>query len=152
MKDVYVDTDLELLFPDEYIDNISERIRLYRNLDNLDTGEQLEEFRRNLEDRFGPVPDVTIELMNVVRLRKDAKSLGFEKIVLKREQLILFFISNPDSPYYQSQTFAKLLNAIQKESNKYQMKEKNGKLTLMVKEIKDLAGVLEILKKLNPSI
>ena len=152
VKDVYVDTDLELLFPDEYIDNISERIRLYRNLDNLDTGEQLEEFRKNLEDRFGPVPDVTIELMNVVRLRKDAKSLGFEKIVLKREQLILFFISNQDSPYYQSQTFAKLLNAIQKESSKYQMREKNGKLTLAVKEIKDLKGVLEIFKKLISSI
>lgn len=149
VKDVYIDTDLELLFPDEYIDNISERIRLYRNLDNLNTEEELEQFRKNLEDRFGEIPDPTMELMNVVRLRRYAKKLGFTKIVLKQKQLLLFFLSNQDSPYYKSQTFVNLLSAIQKESKKYQMKEKNGRLTLMVKDIENLTDVLEIFKMLS---
>jgi len=138
-----------LLFPNEYIDSISERIRLYRNLDNLNTEEELEQFRRNLEDRFGEVPEPTKELMNVVRLRSVAKKLGFEKIVLKRDQLILFFVSNQDSPYFKSQAFANILNSIQKEYRRFQMKEKNGKLILMVENINNLNDVLEIFNKLS---
>ena len=103
----------------------------------------------NLEDRFGEVPDPTMELMNVVRLRGLAKRLGFTKIVLKQKQLLLFFVSNQDSPYYKSQTFANLLNAIQRESKKYQMKERNGRLTLMAKDIENLTDVLLIFEKLS---
>ncbi len=149
VKDVYIDTDLELLFPDEYIDSISERIRLYRNLDNLNTEEELEQFRKNLEDRFGEIPEPTKELMNVVRLRSYAKKLGFEKIILKRDQLILFFVSNQESPYFKSPTFANILNSIQKDSRKFQMKEKNGKLILKVEGINNLTDVLDIFINLS---
>ncbi|MCD6598908.1 MAG: transcription-repair coupling factor, partial [Bacteroidales bacterium] len=130
VSDVSIDTDLELLFPDDYIYSISERIRLYRRLDNLKSDEEVEKYRKELADRFGELPVQTQELLNIVKLRKLARELGFEKIILKREGLILNFISSQDSPYFRSSVFSNILSVIQKKPAKYAMKERNKKLML----------------------
>ncbi|MCK4749027.1 MAG: transcription-repair coupling factor, partial [Bacteroidales bacterium] len=109
LTDCQIDTDISLLFPDDYIGNNSERLRLYRILDNIQSEDRLMEFEKELEDRFGPVPAETRELMNVVRLRWMAIELGFEKIILKQSQMIFHFISNPDSGYFASPTFKSVL-------------------------------------------
>ncbi len=145
VNDVYIDTDQELLFPDEYIANISERLRLYRKLDDLETEKDLLDFSRQLEDRFGPVPSPSQELMNVVRLRNIAKKLGFQKIVLKRQTLIMHFVSNRNSAYYNSPVFSRILTSIQKQHQLYRIREIRGKLTLTVPDVKNIAKALEIL-------
>ncbi len=130
VTDCQIDTDLEILFPENYISNISERIRLYRELDNVETEEKLMDFENHLKDRFGEIPSQTIELINVVRLRWLAVELGFEKIILKNGKMTAYFISNQDSPFYKSTVFSKILGFIQQNPKDIKMKEANNKLTM----------------------
>ena len=149
VTDVYFETDLELLIPDEYVENISERLRLYRDLDMITSEADLARFQKNLEDRFGPVPESTLELMDIVRIREHVKRLGIEKIVLKKNTLVFYFISDSDSTFYQSPAFGRILSAIQKNPRRYQMKEANGKLRLSVKGIKSVSGTKNIVSELD---
>ncbi len=135
--DCQIETDLQLLFPDDYISNISERINLYRKLDNISNENSLQQFEQKLVDRFGPLPEATKELLNVVRLRWLAMDLGFEKIILKNGMMVLHFISDQDSPYYQTAQFINILKYVQKEPKHFQVKE-GKKLTLTVKKIKNI--------------
>lgn len=128
--DCQIDTDMELLFPQNYIPGSSERMLLYRELDNIENDKQLQQFRSGLEDRFGQLPPETRELLEVVKLRWKAIELGMEKIILKEGKMICYFISDQQSPYYRSQLFMKIVQHIQKGKNKGQMREKNHKLTL----------------------
>jgi len=146
-KDCHIDTDLELLFPDEYISNISERIKLYRELDNIDNEESLLEFETQLIDRFGKIPTQSEELLNVVRLRWIAIKLGVEKIILKKNKMIIYFISNQSSPFYQSGIFMSILNFVQKQKNNCVMQEKNNKLSLTFTNITNIAQAISTLKK-----
>ena len=146
INDCQIDTDLELLFPDEYISNISERIHLYRQLDNIETREELKAFENQLEDRFGPLPEPTKELLVVVGLRWKAVKLGFERIVLKNQKLIGYFISDQDSPYYQSEIFSNILSYVQKKPDSLTVKEINNKLTLTIENI---TGISEAINFLN---
>ena len=148
IKEVHIETDLELLFPEDYIENIGERIRLYKSLDDIDDQQELESFRKNLEDRFGPIPSPATELMNIVPMRKLAKELGFEKIILKKKTLILHFISNPESIYYKSSLFGKVIAEIQKKPVQYKIKEKNSKLMLTVSEIHSTSMAIQVLESL----
>ena len=143
--DCQIDTDLELLFPESYIENMTERIRLYRALDNTDTEEKLMEFEKELVDRFGEIPAQSRELINVIRLRWLAASLGFEKITLRNQRLLLYFISDPKSKYYESNTFQKILKQIQKTPNKFKLKEAKNKLALTVSPVKNIGECMEIL-------
>ncbi len=148
LTDCQIDTDLSLLFPDAYIENNSERLRLYRLLDNIETEEGLQRFEMELEDRFGPVPEVTVELLNVVRLRWMAIRLGFEKIILKKGMMIMHFISNPDSSYYATSTFKSILAFVQGQGRNFRMKESKGKLTLTTDPVNSIAEAIRILEKI----
>lgn len=150
VDEVQVESDMELLFPATYIPNDSERISIYQELDNMNNDNDIQAFIHKLEDRFGKIPQEGRELILVVRLRMLAKSLGIEKVVLKNERMNLFLISNPDSPYYQSSTFDKLLDYIQKYPRNCELKEKNGKRSVSIKNVPNvetgcmiLADILE---------
>jgi len=148
ITDCLIDTDISLLFPDAYIENNSERLRLYRVLDNIGTEEGLQRFEHELEDRFGPVPEVTAELMNVVRLRWMAIRLGFEKIILKKDLMIMHFVSNPDSSYFATATFKAVLAFVQGQGRRFRLKETNGKLTLSTDPVNSISDAIEILRKI----
>jgi len=142
-----IDTDLELLFPDSYIENVTERIRMYRALDNIDTETKLVEFEQELVDRFGTIPDPSRELINVIRLRWMSTHLGFEKIMLRNERLLVYFISDQKSPYYESETFCKLLKYVQQNPRFFRIKEAKGKLAMSVSPVKGIGECMEILGK-----
>lgn len=147
--DCQIDTDLELLFPDSYVKNISERMRLYRELDNIDDESKLKEFEKQLIDRFGALPKASLELLDVVRLRWKAQSLGIEKIIMKGNKMLAYFISNQDSPFYQSPTFDKLILYIQKNPRVFQMKETKERLSMVIDDIKSIRQAIDILSRLE---
>lgn len=146
--DCQIDTDLEILFPDNYISNISERIRLYRELDNLETEDKLLEFENQLTDRFGKIPNQTIELINIVRLRWLAVELGFEKIILKNGKMTAYFISNQDSPFYKSTIFSSILGFIQHNPKGIKMKEINNKLTMSFDRTLNVQNAIDKMNKI----
>lgn len=146
--DCTVETDLEIYIPEQYIENIAERIRLYRELDNIGEEDKLVLFAKKLEDRFGALPQSVIDLLQVVRMRWTAIELGFEKFILKNNKLILHFVSNPQSSYFQSAEFSNILSFVQHNPQKFSMKEGAKKLTLSIggiTSINEAKGVLESL-------
>ena len=145
-SDCQIDTDMQLLFPDKYIQSISERMLLYRELDNLETEEALVLFEAGLADRFGKLPPESIELIEVVRLRRVAVELGMEKIILKHQKMVCQFISNPQSVYYQSPVFGKVLQYVQTHHQICRMKEGNNKLSLTFEKVKSVKRAKEILE------
>jgi transcription-repair coupling factor (superfamily II helicase) len=149
INDCQVDTDLELLFPDNYISNVTERIRLYRELDNIETEEKLGEFERQLTDRFGQIPKPTKELMDVVRIRWIAKQLGFEKIILKNGKMLVWFVSNQNSLYYQSPVFEKIIRFVQTHPALFQMKEAKDKLTMSHEPVESISDAMKLLEKID---
>jgi transcription-repair coupling factor (superfamily II helicase) len=148
VADCHIDTDLELLFPDEYVGNISERLKLYRILDNIDSEMKLKEFENELVDRFGNLPEQSKELFQVVRLRWLAIKLGFPKIILKKNKMIAYFISDPDSPYFQSPVFSKILSFIQTQIRDYHLQETKGKLTLYIDHISSVSDAITTLQRI----
>jgi transcription-repair coupling factor (superfamily II helicase) len=134
--DCQIDTDLELLFPDFYIENTAERIRLYRELDNIKEENLLLKFENDLTDRFGKIPEQTIELMNTVRLRWKAMHLGINKIILKNNKMFCHFVANDSSSYFNSIVFSGILNYVNKNANSCHLKEQNEKLVLQISTIK----------------
>jgi transcription-repair coupling factor (superfamily II helicase) len=147
VKDCSIDTDLEILIPDSYVESITERLSLYSRLDNCDTEEDLIAFHTEMQDRFGPIPAVVEDLFTTVRCRKIAVELGFERMFLKNEVLKCFFVSNPDSPYFQSETFNKVLQFLQVGTNKAKLKQvgKNG--ILVVEDVKSMTNLYRFLSK-----
>lgn len=140
--DCVIDTDLEILIPSDYVDNITERLSLYKELDALTTNEELDKFSEELRDRFGPLPEPTEELVETMRMRLLAQKLGIEKIILKNNTLILQFTSKAD--YYNSGVFSKILQYLQTK-NRGEMKQKNDKLNIVFKPIKTVRESLAIL-------
>ncbi len=130
VRDCQIDTDLEMRIPDNYITNITERLGLYKELDDIMTEEKLIAFGEGLRDRFGPVPPQVYELMHTIRLRWKARHLGFEKIVLKNRTLKTYFISNQESAYFQSELFTSILKYVQNNPRSCKLKEDKGKLSL----------------------
>lgn len=147
--DCHLETDLELLLPDTYVSSIPERMKLYKELDSIQTPEQLNKFEANLTDRFGALPSQAQELMNVVRLRWLAISLGMEKLVLKNEIMIAYFISNQLSPFYRSQHFVHILGYIQKNPKRFKLKEGKDKLSLVANDVKNIQEALSLLQQIG---
>jgi transcription-repair coupling factor (superfamily II helicase) len=145
VADCQIDSDIDACLPDEYVSNKAEKLRLYREIDSLENGEQLAVFRNELADRFGPLPKEAEELLQGVILRKHAIKLGFERVKLKNKLMFLYFPSNRQSPYYASPVYFKILNCIQQDSAKFRLKENNLKLLLLVREVISHREAVEIL-------
>lgn len=143
-----VESDLELLFPNEYIPSSSERMLLYRELDKLELDRDVEAFKERLIDRFGKIPPEGEELIRIVPLRRLAKRLGVEKAVLKGGKMILYFVSNPDSPYYQSAAFGKIIDYMAKYPRVCNLREQNGRRSMIVKDITDVDSAVRILQEI----
>ncbi|MBK7432558.1 MAG: transcription-repair coupling factor [Chitinophagaceae bacterium] len=152
VKDCSIDTDLEILIPDSYVESITERLSLYSRLDNCETEDDLLAFHAELTDRFGAIPAQVEDLFTTVRCRKIAVELGFEKMLLKNEVLKCFFVSNPESPYFQSETFNGILKFLQTGTNKGKLKQvgKNG--ILVVESIRSMNELFEFLTRMRDSI
>lgn len=144
VNDCQIDTDLEILIPSDYISNITERLNIYKEIDDLENEEQLKVYLKNLKDRFGPVPGEVNELMNTIQLRWKAKALGLEKILLKGGILKGYFVSNPESSFYRSGIFADLIAYIQAHPNRIKMNEKNNKLSITFSGIRSVAQANQI--------
>ncbi|MCU4165108.1 transcription-repair coupling factor [Marinilabiliaceae bacterium A049] len=151
VKDCIVETDSELRLPESYIENIAERMQLYRDLDNIEEEEELKAFENNLIDRFGPIPESGQGLFEIVRIRRIAKKLGIEKIMLKNNLLYLYFVSNQESIFFQSQVFSKILLWLQNNPRKATMKEGKSKLYLMMKDINSIEEAREIINQMYHS-
>ena len=149
VRETYIESDLELMFPPSYIPNDSERISIYRELDNMEKERDIQAFTARLEDRFGKIPMEGMELIRVVRLRRIAKQLGMEKVILKRGQMSLFLVSNPDSPYYQSEAFGKLLSFIQKHPKECNLREQNGKRSIVIKNVTNVETACDYLNEME---
>jgi transcription-repair coupling factor (superfamily II helicase) len=149
VHDCTIDTDLEILIPDDYVENITERLSLYQRLDNSENEENLQEMYKELQDRFGAVPTQVADLFETVRCRKLAIELGFEKMTLNNETLRCHFINNPESPYFESETFQKIIQFIQTRTNKAKLKQ-TGKLFLLIAEpMPAMTDVHEFLKEMR---
>ena len=124
-----------------------ERMLLYRELDGLTLDKDVDAFRSRLEDRFGPIPPETEELLRIVPLRRLAARLGVEKVFLKGGRMSLFFVSNPDSPYYQSQAFGKVIAYMMKYTRRCDLREQNNKRSMLVKDVKTVEEAVCVLQE-----
>jgi transcription-repair coupling factor (superfamily II helicase) len=149
LTDCHIDTDLELLFPDQYVSNISERVELYRKLDAIRDEQGLAEFRAMLIDRFGTLPPPSEDLLKVVQLRWLAQQTGVEKMVLKKSVLITYFVSNPESPFYRSEMFRKVIGNIQAHPRLFRMREDQDKLSLRSEKVNSVEEAYQIMLKLS---
>lgn len=154
VKDTQIDSDFELLFPDDYINNITERLNLYTQLNDLKTEEELKKFEAELVDRFGDLPTPAEDLLNSVRIKWIASKIGLERIVMKQGKLVGYFIADQQSKFYQSPAFSKLLQYVQSHPNTLKMKEKQTRgglrLLLSFEKVNSVNKALEVLKPLDP--
>ncbi len=148
VQDCTIDTDLEILIPDNYVEAVTERLSLYTRLDNCNNEEELQQFHTEMIDRFGPIPPQVDDLFDTVRIRKLAVSLGFEKLILKEDTLRCYFINRPDSPYFESDTFRLILEYLQKHTNKAKLKQAGKNFLLVVDDMKRMADILGFLKRM----
>jgi transcription-repair coupling factor (superfamily II helicase) len=146
VQDCQLETDLEILIPDQYIANIAERLSLYKDLDNIETETALQQFEHMLTDRFGPIPKPTQALIQAIRLRWLAKAIGFEKLILKQQKLIGYFMTNSESDYFQSTTFGNILQYVQQHPGDVKLREKNDKLSLVFSNVKGIANAIQLLE------
>ena len=150
VKDMTIDSDLELLFPDDYVNNIAERLNLYTQLNNFKTEEELAKFETELIDRFGELPTQVVDLLDSVRLKWIATKLGIEKVIMKKGKLVGYFINDQQSRFYQSANFNKLLKYVQQNPRAGKMKEKQTRkglrLLLTFENIKTVEQALAVLK------
>lgn len=149
VDDCAVESDLEMYFPDNYVPGSSERMLLYRELDNIERDEELEAYRQRLIDRFGPVPRQGEELMLVVPLRRVGRRLGCEKIILRQGRMQMQFVSNTQSAFYQSAAFGRVINYIGYHPRRCNLKEKNGKRSMVVSQVASVKEAVEILKDID---
>ncbi|MDY4627637.1 MAG: transcription-repair coupling factor [Prevotella sp.] len=149
VDDCSVESDIEMYFPDQWVPTDSERMLLYKELDNLKNDDELARYRQRLIDRFGEIPKVAIELMNVVPLRRKAKQLGCERLMLKMGRMTMFFVSNPNSPYYQSRAFDSILNYIASNPRRCNIRENNGKRSLVVNDVKTVEDAIVVFEEIS---
>lgn len=148
VKDTLLESDMELLLPANYVTGASERMLLYRELDGLVLDSEVDAFRTRLEDRFGPIPPETEELLRIVPLRRIAARLGIEKMTLKGGRMILFLVSNSDSPYYQSTAFGKLITYMMKYTRRCDLRDQNGKRSMVVKQVPNVQEAVSVLQEM----
>ena len=152
VDDCAVESDIEMYFPDQYVPSDSERMLLYRELDNIanrhDLDAQLEAYRSRLKDRFGDIPEVAEELIRVVSLRVLGKQLGVEKLMLKQQKMFLYFVSRPESPYYQSETFGRVIDYMARNVRRCNLREANGKRSMVVTDIPSVETALTVCRSI----
>ncbi|EOR95908.1 Transcription-repair coupling factor [Arcticibacter svalbardensis MN12-7] len=144
----HIDTDLEVLIPDNYVTNITERYNLYTDISKLETDEQLQEFEQKLTDRFGPVPRQVKELLKTLKLQWLGKEIGFEKVSLKKNSLKGYFIPNQQSPYFESAQFNNVLQFVKVNSRKCNLKEVKKTLRIAVEDVNNLDDAIEVLEQM----
>ena len=147
VTDCALETDFSLVIPDDYVNEIHERLSLYKKLDTLDTTDEINQFKMELKDRFGDIPKETQELIKTIPLRNYAKKIGFEKVIIKNNKLVGKFISNNES-YFNSAQFSGVLSYVQKHKNNLHLKEKNNQLLLTFGGVCSIEGAVEILKSI----
>ena len=152
VDDCSLESDIEMYFPDQYVPSDSERMLLYRELDGLagrnDLENALEAYRNRLKDRFGDIPEVAEELIRVVPLRAAGKQLGIEKMTLKQANMYLYFVSNSDSPYYQSEAFGRVLNYVSRHPRQCNFREVNGKRSVVISQVATVEAALSICREI----
>jgi transcription-repair coupling factor (superfamily II helicase) len=150
VKDITIDTDFELLFPDDYVNNIAERLNLYTKLNTIKTKEELHVFEQELLDRFGELPTQVVDLLNSVKIKWIATTLGFEKVIMKQSKFVGYFISNQESNFYKSAIFTKVLQFVQTHANSCTMKEKQTRkglrLLLTFEKVNTIEKVLHAIQ------
>jgi transcription-repair coupling factor (superfamily II helicase) len=152
VHDCTIDTDLEILIPDRYVENTAERLSLYSRLDNCRDEEDLKSFHQEMEDRFGPIPQSVEDLFTTVRCRKMAVEIGFERMVLKDDTLRCYFVNNPDSPYFESPVFNALLHYVQTRTNKARLKQTGKNFMLIVDDIRTMEDLYRFLLDMRTTI
>ena len=145
VSDCTLESDLEMYFPDQYVPSDSERMLLYRELDNLKNDQEVEAYRQRLQDRFGSIPAVAEELIRVVPLRRYGKELGCEKIMLKQGRMFLYFVNNPNSPYYQSDAFGRVLDYVGHHVRRCNLREQNGKRSMVITDVPTVEEAVSVL-------
>ena len=148
VSDCTIETDQLALIPDSYIDMTAEKIRIYKELDSLTSDKEMEQLRRKLEDRFGPVPEELARLFDIVRLRQLGQKLGFEKIIIKNGVMIAFFIFNPLSQYYRSDRFSKILENVSLNPKLFELKQNDSKLRIFSRNVDGISKAYSILQRL----
>ncbi len=152
VSDCTIDTDLEILIPDDYVESITERLSLYTRLDNCENEKELQAFEQELIDRFGPLPNEVKDLITTVRCRWAAVDLGFEKMTLKEQTLRCYFINKNDSPYFESDVFKGIMQYVQTETNKARLKQTGKNFLLIVNDVDDMNVMLEFLQRMHSSV
>ena len=148
VPDFQIDTDLEIMFPDEYISNISERIRLYKELNEINSEDSLLLFEKNLIDRFGEIPPPAQALLDIVRIKWISIKLGIEKVLLKNNLLIANFVSDHNSSFYRSALFVSIMNYVNRKQKQMNMKQKGTKLSLTISDIKSVKTAIRVLSEM----
>ncbi len=148
IDDAHIDIEVEASLPDSYVQQQAERLKLYRELDSIKDEEALQAFAARLEDRFGRLPRATEELLNVVRLRREAIRLGMERVKVKNGLMIVHFVGEESSPYYQSEIFRTLLQKIMQQPERFVLKQHNNRLGMTVRQVKDVEAAYKILQQL----
>ena len=147
--DCVIDTDLTLMFPADYVPQENERISLYRELDNMESQRDVDSFQERLKDRFGTIPDVGLELIRIVPLRRMARRLGIEKIALKKRQMYAYFVGDENKAYYQSRAFGRMLNYLQQNPLRCKLRENNGKRSMLISDVSTVLQALDILRSIT---
>ncbi len=149
VADCTLESDLEMYFPDQYVPSDSERMLLYRELDHMRDDKELDAYRARLKDRFGPIPHVAEELLQVVRLRRLGMQLGCEKILLKQGSMFMFFVSNVRSPFYQSLAFGQILDYIGKNVRRCNLREQQGRRSMVVASVPSVEEAVRVLSSIS---
>ena len=149
VTDCVVDTDLELMFPASYVPQENERITLYRELDNMETDDQVEAFEERMVDRFGKIPEMASELIRIVPLRRTARRLGIEKLVIRQGRMHLFLVGEENKAYYQSPAFGRILNYVYNNPKRCNLSQKNNRRSVIVGGISSVSDALGILRTIT---
>ncbi len=146
VNDCTIDTDLELFFPATYVPQESERISLYRELDNMETDKEVSEFEERMRDRFGPIPEIAAELIRIVPMRRIARTLGVEKVALKQGNLYLYFVGKGNAAYYNSNAFGRCLAYLQSEPRRCKLRDVNDRCSFLITGVKTVSDALALLQ------
>jgi transcription-repair coupling factor (superfamily II helicase) len=149
VKDCNMETDLEVRIPDDYVNNVAERLSLYQEMDNLQDEEALEKFANTLIDRFGPLPRQVKELVLSFKLRWLAEELGIERLVIKSGKMVGYFLANPQSPFFETEAFQILLQNALKLGDKCRLTEQNGRLRIVFTGMGHIRDAYEQLQRLR---
>jgi transcription-repair coupling factor (superfamily II helicase) len=149
VPDVTVDTDHEIMFPDEYVSSIPERIRLYKELNEIRDENTLLAYEMHLKDRFGPLPVPALALLDLVRLKWVASETGIEKIILKNDTLVANFVTDPSSQFYRSPLFLSVMNFVNRKQGIMTVKQNNNKLSLTVRDVSSVAQAIALFNKMQ---